>query len=44
MFSAKLNISGDLLPVVVMSVPVVVVVHGNQVLLTTYPNIGALNN
>lgn len=29
-FSAKLNISGDLLPVVVMSVPVVVVVHGNQ--------------
>lgn len=29
-FSAKLNISGDSLPVIVMSVPVVVVVHGNQ--------------
>ncbi|XP_057292759.1 signal transducer and activator of transcription 5B-like [Hydractinia symbiolongicarpus] len=29
-FSAKLNISGDELPVLCMSVPVVVVVHGNQ--------------
>jgi len=29
-FSANLNISGDELPVLCMSVPVVVVVHGNQ--------------
>lgn len=29
-FSAKLNISGDEMPVMCMSVPVVVVVHGNQ--------------